>query len=170
VLLHLSHLSDADAEEVPDVLRADGHSMTESPADAEIVVTTGLTVPCAVAPRTTILQLGGPLRLPSGCHVPTPVLDNRFRTTPAAEVLDVDLMATATLLIDPPRTAIVGTGTDVVPLVTNAHGQHLALLVPHGRQGWHWWVHEDSLDSLPWIDAAIEHHRVTQPERVSVGA
>jgi hypothetical protein len=167
VLLHLNRLPDAD--DLSDVLRADGHPLTNMPARAEIVVAAGPFPTFAVAPSATILQLGGSLRLPTGSHVPTPVLDNRFRPTPAAEVLGVDLTATATLLIDPPRTAIVGAGTDVVPLVSNAHGQHLALLFPHDRQGWHWWVHADALDALPWIDAAIEHRRVTQLQRVGVG-
>jgi hypothetical protein len=168
VLLHIHRLPDAD--DVSDVLRTDGHSMTDTPAGADLVVTTGPFRPFALARGATILQLGGPLRLATGDHVPTPVLDARFRPTPAAEVLGVDLMAMATLLIDPPRTAIVGAATDVVPLVTNAHGQHLALLVPHVRHGWHWWVHENTLDTLPWIDAALEHHRVTQPEGLRIGA
>ncbi|WP_418606747.1 hypothetical protein [Georgenia sp. SUBG003] len=94
-----------------------------------------------------------------------------FRTTPAARALGVDLVAMATLLTDTPRTAIVGIrGRGVVPLVTNAHDQHLALLLPRERDGWHWWVHEDSLDTLPWIDAAIEHHEIAQPARERVGA
>lgn len=168
MLLHLHRLPDAD--EVGEVLRADGHALTQTHGDADLVVTGGSAEPLSAAHGTTILQVGGALRLPTGVHLPTPVLDAQFRATPAAEALGLDLMAAATLLIDTPRTAIVGARADVVPLVSNANGQHLALLYPHSRRGWHWWVHEDTLDALPWIDAAIEHHSATQRERVSVGA
>ncbi|GAA4287517.1 hypothetical protein [Georgenia daeguensis] len=169
MLVHIN-LPGPDAGDVVDIVSSDGHTLTATPEDADLVVTTVPTAPSAVPPGATILQFGGPLRLPTGTHVPTQVLDNSFRTTPAAQVLGVDLMARATLLTDPPRTAIVGAGqTDVVPLVTNAHGQHLALLFPHSRGGWHWWVHESSLDTLPWIDAAVEQ-LASQEARLRVGA
>ncbi|MCK6209572.1 hypothetical protein KZX45_03315 [Georgenia sp. EYE_87] len=169
MLVHIN-LPGPDTDDVVDIVSADGHTLTATPADADLVVTTAPAAPLAVAPGATILQFGGPLRLPTGTHVATQVLDASFCTTPAAQVLGVDLMARATLLTDPPRTAIVGAGrTDVVPLVTNAHGQHLALLFPHARDGWHWWVHENSLDTLPWIDAAVEH-LVSQVARLRVGA
>lgn len=171
MLVHLDLLVGPEAEDVSDVVSTDGHILTATAEDADLVVTTAPTLPLAVAPGATIVQFGGPLWLPTGGYVPTPVLDTRFGTTGAAQVLGVDLLAVATLLVDPPRTAIVGAErADVVPLVTNAHGQHLALLVPHHRDGWHWWVHEDSLDTLPWIDAAIEHHEVARPARLRVGA
>jgi hypothetical protein len=167
VLVHIN-LPGPDAADVVDIVSSDGHTLTSTPADADLVVT-GPVAPLAVAPGATILQFGGPLRLPTGTHVATRVLDVSFFTTPAAQVLGVDLMARATLLTDPPRTAIVGAGRpNVVPLVTNAHGQHLALLFPHSRGGWHWWVHEDSLDTLPWIDAAVEQ-LVSQTARIRVG-
>ena len=169
MLVHIN-LPGPDADEVVDIVSSDGHTLTATPVDADLVVTCVPADPLVLAAGATILQFGGPLRLPTGTHVPTQVLDASFRTTPAAQVLGVDLMARATLLTDPPRTAIVGAGqADVVPLVTNAHGQHLALLVPHPRDGWHWWVHESTLDPLPWIDAAVEQ-LVSQEARLRVGA
>ncbi|PFG41169.1 hypothetical protein ATJ97_3717 [Georgenia soli] len=170
--LHLNRLSGPDADDIGEIVEADGHSLTSSPEEADLVVTGCPDVAGAVAPGASIVQLGGPVRLSCGSHRPTPVLGrSSFRTTAAARALGVDLLATATLLIDTPRTAIVGARSGgVVPLVTNAHDQHLALLFPHDRDGWHWWVHEDTLDPLPWIDAAIEHHLTVQPARQRIGA
>lgn len=171
MLLHLNRLPGPESEDLGEILEADGHSLTPTPAGADVVVTACPYTADAVAYGATVVQFGGPVRLSSGTCVPTAVLDTSFRPSPAAQALGVDLLAISTLLIDPPRTAIVGAdGSGVVPLVTNAHGQHLALLFPHGRDGWHWWVHEDCLDTLPWIDAAVEHHRIAQPQRLRVGA
>lgn len=170
--LHLNRLPGPDAVDIGEIVQADGHSLTSSPDEADVVVTTCPNVADAAAPGATVLQLGGPVRLPRGTHRPTPVLRrSSFRTTAAAQALGVDLVARATLLVDTPRTAIVGaSGGGVVPLVTNEHDQHLALLFPRDRDGWHWWVHEDTLDPLPWVDAAIEQHRIAQPARQRVGA
>jgi len=171
VLLHLNRLPGPETDDVGELVEADGHLLTSTPEDADVVVTTCPNFADTVAPGATIVQFGGPVRLPTGSHVPTAVLGTSFRTTAAARALGVDLLARATLLIDTPRTAIVGARSrGVVPLVTNAHDQHLALLFPRERDGWHWWVHEDSLDTVPWIDAAIEHHQIAQPARQRVGA
>lgn len=172
MLLYLNRLPSPDADDIGELVEADGHHLTSTPEDADVVVTTCPAVAEAVAPGATIVQLGGPVALPCGSHRPTPVLGHSsFRTTATAQALGVDLLATATLLVDTPRTAIVGARSGgVVPLVTNAHDQHLAMLFPHDRDGWHWWVHEDTLDPLPWIDAAIEHHLLAQPARQRIGA
>jgi hypothetical protein len=171
VLLHLNRLPGPEADDLAELVEADGHSLTPTPEDADVVVTACPAVADDVGPGATIVQFGGPVRLPTGSRVPTPVLGTSFRTTPAARALGVDLVARATLLIDTPRSAIVGArGRGVVPLVTNTHDQHLALLFPRDREGWYWWVHDDSLDTLPWIDAAIEHHEIAQSTRHRVGA
>lgn len=139
-----------------------GHRLTDSRADADLIVTAdpGLSVP----PGSEVLQFGGPVidTLPGGRYITAPTTADAWRVTPAADMLGLSALASATLLVDPPTTALRWAGetqppepAHATPLVTAGDGQHAAAIIHRSDGGTLWWVSDHTLDTRPWLDAIL---------------
>jgi len=140
-----------------------GHCVVDGREDADLVATTNPVL--AATPAVEVLQFGGAVidDVPGGRYIPAPVTARAWRTTAAADMLDVALLARATLLTDPPRTGLHWTGHSpppepayATPLATTASGHHAAVIIHRSRGGMLWWVSEHTLDTAPWLDVVLE--------------
>ncbi|WP_127131083.1 hypothetical protein [Georgenia sp. SYP-B2076] len=129
----------------------------------DLVVSTGR-VPSL--PAADVLQVGGDIdgTVAGGFFAREPVMAPQWRITLEAELLGVAEIATANLLLDPPRTGMrwipgVGPSTSrhVTPLVTAPSGHHAAMVVNRPGRGHLWWVSEKTLDYLPWVEIAMSY-------------
>lgn len=138
------------------------HHVVNALHDADLIVTTD---PRLSVPATEVLQFGGAItdnNGPARSYILATVLENSWRTTAAADMLELAPLARATLLTDPPPTGLRWTGhgpppepTYLTPLVTTGSGQHAAAIVHRACGGTLWWVSENTLDTAPWLDVIL---------------
>lgn len=91
------------------------HRVVDAVHDADVIVTTD---PRMSAPAVEVLQFGGAVldpNGPDGQYVPAPVSTTAWRITVAAEMLELEGLAHATLLTDPPPTGLRWSGANPPP-------------------------------------------------------
>ena len=165
--VQLNHVP-ADVEE--EILALGGRATHGD--DADLVISAG---PAPARPTADVLQFGGAIHGPLGAgeFVQEAVMSPHWTISPGAELLGLAEIAAANLLLDPPRSGMrwnSGTGATlrqpVTPLVTAASGHHAAMIVRRPGGGHLWWISENTLDYLPWVEMAMSYRaeRFTSPE------